>query len=76
MEDWEKGYSLKTAVIKRVSDYTRFDFQKVLDLPYSYFLLLNRESWIYSFQKTKDGMEILKNLWRLQQKNCDEKAVF
>ena len=44
-------------------------------MPYSYFLLLNRESWIDSYQTSKEGREILKNLWRLQQKEADERAV-
>ncbi len=44
-------------------------------LPYSYFLLLNRESWIESYEQTQEGREILKNLWRLQQTKADETAV-
>lgn len=47
----------------------------MLDLPYSYFLLLNKESWIESYKRSKDGMEVLKNLWRLQQTKADEAAV-
>lgn len=44
-------------------------------MPYSFFLLLNRESWIASYQSSKDGREILKNLWRLQQTEADEDAI-
>ena len=51
------------------------NFTEVLNLPYSYFLLLNRESWIASYQASKEGREILRNLWRLQQEKADEKAV-
>lgn len=75
MEDWEKGYELKTAVIKRISRYAGLNFSEVLNLPYSYFMLLNRESWIASYQTSKDGMDLLKNLWRLQQTEADMAAV-
>nr|DAQ34333.1 MAG TPA: hypothetical protein [Caudoviricetes sp.] len=46
-----------------------------MDLPYSYFLLLNRESWISSYQTSEEGMKILKNLWRLQQTEADVSAI-
>lgn len=75
MENWEKDFTLKTGVMKRISQYSGFSFREILDLPYSYFLLLNRESWIASYQVTKEGREILKNLWRLQQTEADEKAI-
>ncbi len=42
--------------------------------PYSFFLLLNRESWIESW-KTPQGAEFLKDLWRLQQTKADLEAV-
>lgn len=74
MEDWEKAYNLKTSIIRRISQYSGFDFKEVLELPYSYFLLLNKESWIASYQ-TPAGIKILKNLWRLQQTDADESAV-
>lgn len=47
----------------------------MLNLPYSYFLLLNKESWIDSYMHSEKGMDILKNLWRLQQTEADENAV-
>lgn len=46
-----------------------------MKLPYSYFLLLNRESWISSYLSSKEGMKVLKELWRLQQTDEDEKAI-
>lgn len=75
MEDWEKEYGLKTEVIRRISRYTGLNFREVLSLPYSSFLLLNRESWIASYKTSKDGMEVLKTLWRLQQTEADEQAI-
>ena len=50
-------------------------FKEVLELPYSYFLLLNKESWIASYQTSKEGLKLLKNLWRLQQTEADEEAI-
>lgn len=66
---------LQTGTIKRISRYSGLNFTEVLNLPYSYFLLLNRESWIESYQATQEGREILRNLWRLQQEKADEKAI-
>ncbi len=68
-------FAQKTSVLKRISDYTGLNFRQVLDLPYSYFLLLNRDSWLYSYQGSEKGMEILKNLWRVQQTQSDDAAV-
>lgn len=61
--------------MKRISSYTGFNFKEILELPYSYFLLLNKESWISSYQASNQGLEVLENLWRLQQTDADEKAV-
>lgn len=66
---------LQTGTIKRISRYSGLNFAEVLDLPYSYFLLLNREAWIESYQATQEGREILRNLWRLQQTEADENAI-
>ena len=66
---------MSTAAIRRVSVYSGLNFNEVLKLPYAYFLLLNKESWIDSYMKTKEGQEILKNLWRLQQTGADLQAV-
>ena len=62
-------------IIKRISEYTGLNFNEVLNLPYSYFLLLNKESWVDSYMHSEKGMDVLKNLWRLQQTKADEKAV-
>lgn len=50
-------------------------FSEILDVPYSYFLLLNKESWIDSYMQFTDGRELLKNLWRLNQTEPDLNAV-
>lgn len=51
------------------------NFHEILNLPYSYFLLLNKESWIESYMMAEGGPEILKTLWRLQQTEPDLKKV-
>ena len=66
---------LQTGTIKRISRYSGLNFTEVLNLPYSYFLLLSRESWIESYQASSEGREILRNLWRLQQTEADENAT-
>lgn len=70
-EDWEEEYYLKTAVIRRIGQYAGLNFHEVVRLPYSYFLFLNRESWIDSYQSSKEGRETLKDLWRLRQTKAD-----
>lgn len=61
--------------MKRISEYTGLNFIQVMQLPYSYFLMLNRESWIYTYDSSPAGREILKNLWRLKQTDADVRAV-
>lgn len=46
-----------------------------MELPYSYFLLLARESWIESYNSYPETREVLKDLWRLQQTEPDLKAI-
>ena len=73
-EEWEKTYTLKTGILRRIQRYSGLNFKEILDLPYSFFLLLNRESWIESW-RTPQGAEFLKDLWRLQQTKADLEAV-
>lgn len=75
MEDWERDYNQKTAIIKRISKYAGLNFFQVMQLPYSYFLLLNKESWIDTYIYSEKGREILKELWTLQQTKADVTAV-
>lgn len=39
------------------------------------YLLYRKESWIDSLNRTQDGREILKNLWRLNQTGSDDTAI-
>lgn len=58
-----------------MSIYTGMNFNEVLDLPYSLYLLYRKESWIDSWNKDEEGREFLKTLWRLNQTKADIKAV-
>lgn len=66
---------METATVKRISEYTGLNFNEALQLPYSLFLLLGKESWIYSYNQHSETREILKNLWRLQQTEADTGAI-
>lgn len=46
-----------------------------MNLPYGAFLLYRKESWIDAMNQTKDGRDILKAIWRLQQTKADEAAI-
>ena len=48
---------------------------QVLNLPFGAYLVYRKESWIDALNKTKDGRELLKNLWRLSQTKADLTAV-
>lgn len=62
-------------MLRRIRNYSGLNFQEILDLPYSFYLLLNKESWIDSWRNAPEGPEFLKNLWRLQQTEADVQAV-
>ncbi|MSS93310.1 hypothetical protein FYJ53_05970 [Eubacterium sp. BL-380-WT-2B] len=74
-EDWEKNYILSTTEIKRIAHYTGLNFMQVLNLPFGAYLIYRKESWIDVLNKTEDGRELLKNLWRLSQTKADLTAV-
>lgn len=75
MENWEEDYLLCTSELKRISRYSGLNFNEVLDLPYSIYLLYRKESWIDSWKSTEEGREFLKTLWRLQQTKADIKKI-
>lgn len=66
---------LSTAVLKRIRLYSGMSFLEILNLPYSFYLLMNKESWIDSWQSTESGREFLKTLWRLRQTSADITAI-
>jgi len=51
------------------------NFNEVLDLPYSLYLLYRKESWIESWNRTEEGREFLKTIWRLKQTKADIKKI-
>lgn len=68
-------FQRETGTFRRISKYSGLDFRQLLNLPYSYFRLLDRDSWIDSWMRTDAGREVLKNIWRLQQTEPDMDAV-
>ena len=45
-----------------------FDLEK---LPLPLYLVIKRDSWLESMNKTENGREILKDLWRLTKTSAD-----
>lgn len=74
-EEWEETYILCTSELRRISSYSRLNFNEILDLPYSLYLLYRKESWIDSWNKSEEGREFLKTLWRLQQTKADTNKI-
>lgn len=66
---------MSTFEIKRISNYSGLDFNDVLNLDYGSYLLYRKESWINAMNQSKEGRELLKNLWRYEQVNADEKSI-
>lgn len=75
MEEWEDDYDCATYEIKAISDYTGINFNEVLELPISLYLLYKKEAWIHSNLKSEAGRRFLKDLWRLQQTQPDYDAI-
>ena len=74
-EKWEEDYFCATDEIKRISDYSGLNFKEVIDLPYSFYLLLRRETWIKSWEATEEGKDFLQTLWRIRQTEADSDGV-
>lgn len=58
-----------------MSEYSGLDFKKLRSLPLSLYLIIKRDSWINSMKSTEDGREVLKAIWRLNQKKADIKKI-
>lgn len=74
-EDWELKYFALTGEVKAVSDYSRLSFFEVVNLPYSCYLLLKKDSWINSLKKSEAGSEFLKAIFRLNTTEADLKKL-
>ena len=57
--------------LKMVSDYTRLDFEKVLELDCITFKMLLRDSFIDMMSKTEEGRDYLEQCWILKQTDPD-----
>ncbi|MFM1538793.1 MULTISPECIES: hypothetical protein [Helcococcus] len=70
-EEWEENFLQSSSELKRMSDYAGCSLFDLLNLPLPVFLLIKRDSWLDSMNKTEDGREVLKDLWRLGQTKAD-----
>lgn len=74
--DDDKGhYEVNTIEEKIVSDYTRYDFDRVNDLDAFEFWLLLRDAVIHKYMQTESGIEYLENCWRMEQTKPDRKSL-
>lgn len=64
-----------TAELASIKEYTGLSFREIIKLPLGELLLYRRDAWISKMKRTSYGRELLKNLWRLQQTESDDKAV-
>lgn len=68
-------FSTGTSELNRMSKYSGLNFNEVLNLPYSMYLLLSKDSWIDVCNNTESGREFLKTIWRLQQTKADTNKI-
>lgn len=65
----------ETGDIKLVSDYTRLNFNEVMNLDcYTYKLLL-KDAFINKMSDTEEGREYLENCWILEQTQPDREGL-
>ena len=75
VEEWEGDYDCSTYEVKAISDYTGLNFDEVLELPISLYLLYKKEAWLHNNLRTEAGRKFLKDIWRLQQTEPDYEAI-
>ena len=68
-------YELYTASERLVSVYAGISIPDVRDLDVVDFLLLRREAYISSLQKTEKGREYLEQAWLREQTTADRAAL-
>ena len=71
MEEWEERLDMRSAELKRMSDYCGLTFLELEELPLSLYLMVRRDSWISSMLKTEESREVLKAITRLERKDAD-----
>lgn len=64
-----------TSEKKRMADYCSCSLFELDNLPLTLYLIIKRDSWIESMNKTEEGREVLKNIWRLNQSKADLKKI-
>lgn len=74
-EDWEEEFFSLTSEKRRIANYSGLDFLELDNLPFSFYLLLRRDSWIHSMERSEESREALKAIWRLTQTKADVKSI-
>lgn len=58
-----------------VSEYTGLNIREVNDLPYVLYYIYKRDAWIFNQRQSKEGQELLKELYLLQQNEADYEKI-
>lgn len=61
--------------IRRVIEYSKMNYQEVLELPADVFLLMVKNHYIDELNKTPEGQQYLQDCLRLQETEPDEQAI-
>lgn len=61
----------ETEELKKVSDYSRLDFNDCLSLGMDTYKLLFRDAFIHDLKQSKEGREYLEDCWLLTQTEPD-----
>lgn len=68
-------YETVTDTLKLISDYTRLNFNEIMELDCCIYKLYFRDAYIYMMKQTKEGREYLENCWILQQTKPDRNRL-
>lgn len=71
----EHHYEIDTGDIKLVSDYTRLNFNEVIQLDCFTFRTIFKDAFIDKLSQTDEGKEYLENCWTLTQTEPDREKL-
>lgn len=72
----EKGhYEVNTIEEKIVSDYTRYDFDRVNELEVFEYWLFLRDAIIHKYMQSEEGIKYLENCWRIEQTEPNRESL-
>ena len=62
IEDWQRDFPTTTGEQKAISEYASISLLQVINLPYSKYMILRRDSWVRNMSSSEEGKELLKSL--------------